>query len=633
MHISKFQLVNYKSYLSSDELELAPGINIVVGPNNAGKTALLEGLSLRFIRKPYGRIGQSNATVPGEPDPSIAHVSLTISRAELLTALRDMSDGFCVPLPDKETLYELNNNEMLAPGEHTKRFVNDLLSAEYYTVRVGARAADHNEAQLFATHFPAIGQYEAGGYTNKRSFAICSINDDGMAVLKHVQEENSQDGLDFGLQIVHRLRARIYSFRAERIIAATYPAGLYGDLRPDARNLADVLSRLQGHPAKFREFNHYLRYVLPHVFEVATRDVEARPNQMGMQREIIIFEADESDAHAAIPLGDSGTGVGQVLAMLYVLVNSEQPQTFIIDEPQSFLHQGAVRKLFEVVKNFPQHQYIVSTHAPSVIAVAGTATVIRITKQRRQASRLTLIDPCDTEQLRLTLHEVGARLSDVFGADYILWVEGATERDCFPLILEKLSPRRLMGTEFVPVLSSDKTLGREADKVIEIYQRLTEGRGLLPPATGFIFDRNCRPTAKIADLERLANRRVKFIKRRMYENYLLNPNAIEAVLLEIGIGENQVSVEAIQHWLAEEIKQAKYYCAKSKEKSPWVEHIDGAKLLENLFSHFSGGTLFYDAKKVEYGVRLTRWLLNNDAQHLEEIAALIQTLLPSESPE
>ena len=55
MYISKFQLNNYKSYLSSQEIKLAAGFNIIVGQNNAGKTALLEALRLNFhnISKPH----------------------------------------------------------------------------------------------------------------------------------------------------------------------------------------------------------------------------------------------------------------------------------------------------------------------------------------------------------------------------------------------------------------------------------------------------------------------------------------------------------------------------------------------------------------------------------------------------
>lgn len=48
MFIKKLQVFNYKSYLDSGLMEFSPGINIIVGRNNAGKTSLLEVLTLDF---------------------------------------------------------------------------------------------------------------------------------------------------------------------------------------------------------------------------------------------------------------------------------------------------------------------------------------------------------------------------------------------------------------------------------------------------------------------------------------------------------------------------------------------------------------------------------------------------------
>jgi recombinational DNA repair ATPase RecF len=60
MHISKFQIVNYKSYEDSGEIEFKPGFNILTGQNSAGKTALLEALTLQFTGTPH----ISDRTVP-----------------------------------------------------------------------------------------------------------------------------------------------------------------------------------------------------------------------------------------------------------------------------------------------------------------------------------------------------------------------------------------------------------------------------------------------------------------------------------------------------------------------------------------------------------------------------------------
>jgi AAA15 family ATPase/GTPase len=56
MYLSKFQLFNYKSFLDSGLLEFTYGINIIVGQNNSGKTALLEALTLNFDNVPHRSI-------------------------------------------------------------------------------------------------------------------------------------------------------------------------------------------------------------------------------------------------------------------------------------------------------------------------------------------------------------------------------------------------------------------------------------------------------------------------------------------------------------------------------------------------------------------------------------------------
>src|SRR5260370_1638867 len=98
MHISKFQITNYKSYRDSGEIELEPGFNILTGQNSAGKTALREALTLQFTPTPH----VSDRTVPfrgAPPDPtSSARITFVISGAELVTVFRNAAQR-CLPRP------------------------------------------------------------------------------------------------------------------------------------------------------------------------------------------------------------------------------------------------------------------------------------------------------------------------------------------------------------------------------------------------------------------------------------------------------------------------------------------------------------------------------------------------------
>ncbi len=48
MKITEFRVKNFKCFQDTGTVTLAPGMNIVTGQNNAGKTALLQALSLDF---------------------------------------------------------------------------------------------------------------------------------------------------------------------------------------------------------------------------------------------------------------------------------------------------------------------------------------------------------------------------------------------------------------------------------------------------------------------------------------------------------------------------------------------------------------------------------------------------------
>src|SRR5262249_41797846 len=146
------------------------------------------------------------------------------------------------------------------------------------------------------------------------------------------------------------------------------------------------------------------------------------------------------------------------------------------------------------------------------------------------------IDVQETDELRLFLSEIGARLSDVFGADRILWVEGKTEEVCFPRILTEIGKVELMGTEIIGVTHVGDLEGRHKDVVWEIYQKLCKGKGLLPPSVGFCFDREGRTEKERAELTKDSGGLIQFIPRRMYENYLLNASAIASVLTAADTG-------------------------------------------------------------------------------------------------
>ena len=82
MYISKFQVLNYKSFRDSGELEFQPGINIIVGTNNSGKTALLESLGLEFKDNPYRDIRMKGFPESDFAGKSTANIVFKLEKSE-----------------------------------------------------------------------------------------------------------------------------------------------------------------------------------------------------------------------------------------------------------------------------------------------------------------------------------------------------------------------------------------------------------------------------------------------------------------------------------------------------------------------------------------------------------------------
>jgi predicted ATP-dependent endonuclease of OLD family len=147
-------------------------------------------------------------------------------------------------------------------------------------------------------------------------------------------------------------------------------------------------------------------------------------------------------------LAESGTGVGQVLAILCVAMSLPE-SIIIIDEPNAFFHPGAAKTLMHILKQY-SHQYVISTHSAELISACSPST-IHIVGFNNGESTIKHLAGADIEGIRLLLADLGMNLTDVFGAERIIWVEGYTEKECFPLLLKHLKAHLSSCTYIVPV--------------------------------------------------------------------------------------------------------------------------------------------------------------------------------------
>ena len=231
------------------------------------------------------------------------------------------------------------------------------------------------------------------------------------------------------------------------------------------------------------------------------------------------------------------------------------------------------------------------------------------------------------------LTDVGASLTDVFGADRIVWVEGPTEHVCFPKLLEAETGKLPLGLQFTALRNTGDLEARAAksEAVWEIYERLSGGTALLPPALAFSFDREGRSPQQISDLKKRSAGKAHFLPRATYENFLIHPAAIAATLNDeftrYSVSNLLVTEDQVKKWLS---VNGDKYARDSKSNgnyadANWVRECDAPQLLSDLFADLSKATLAYH--KLTHSVALTEWLLSHDRTPLIELRKYVDSLI------
>jgi hypothetical protein len=294
-----------------------------------------------------------------------------------------------------------------------------------------------------------------------------------------------------------------------------------------------------------------------------------------------------------------------------------------------FCIQAPQKKLIQILKQYKQHQYVLATHSAELITTADPDVIHLVTWADGQSS-VQQVDSNKVDDLRNVLGEIGVSFSDLFGYDRAIWVEGPTEEICFPIILEKLLKRVELGLIFVAVRNTgDFERKRDKAKLIwDIYEKLSSNALLLPSAVCFSFDREGRSEREIDDLKRQSRGRAHFTARLTYENYLLDIDAIAALLNHLPRHERNavVTSEQVKEWLKREgskFASGKEWSEETGDQS-WLSNVHAPNLLKSLFNDLSGAGNTYE--KTSHSKVLTEWLIENKPEVLTDLGKYVAEL-------
>jgi AAA domain, putative AbiEii toxin, Type IV TA system/AAA ATPase domain len=597
MYLKKLRILNYKGFRDSGWLEFGPGFNVVIGQNNSGKTAILECVRLQNgENKPH-----KNIDLPRNfplDQASKFEFDLSVCGSELIESVQRTKRQFVIPKTHGE------NQEIINFVFYSNSF--DVKLLVYPGSEYSGRVFPSFDSRFIITDL---------AHTVGPSISIDKID---------VIGTNHNPKIDQIPQIINAgLSSQFYFFKAERLNIGTYPISDEVILMPNAANLPAVIANLTNRsPSKTQEFNQNVTSIFPSIKLIQAPNV-------GNQYRIRIWNSDpdtDRDDLAAF-LEDSGSGIGQVLAILYVAMTMP-PSVIAIDEPNSFLHPGATKKLLQILKQY-KHQYIISTHSTDIISSVEPDT-LHLVQWRDGESRVTALDASEVSDMRIVLNEVGIGLSDVFAADQVVWVEGQTEQECFPRIVRHRQGQMPLGLSFLAVIDTGDFEAKDwkARKIWQLYKRLGSANGILPVAVAFSLDSEERTDDIKQEMKKETGGVMHFLPRRAYENYLLSPSAIVAVINPDLEADKVVSDNDIKDWIKANGKDfhPKKTAPDDENWDDWVGICEAAKLLHKLFGDISHATVEY--RKTQHSIALTDWLLENSPDTLKELIDYVMGLLP-----
>ena len=590
MYFKSIEIENYKSFWKNQEIKLEKGFNLFIGANNSGKTTALEALEINIsINEPHRSI--NSIPIYGSATIEASKFKVTIA-TDINEFSRLVGRSFYLPISpnlqfDDEAAQKQYFNELVAQsqfdlivefgggiGKSIFKFGNALSQESSINRQEGIYSFQVTLNESNEPSFMGLTNYMAGNVINSSFQAYIPF---------------------------------VYRFSAQRKPAGE--SGTYADAKLDreATNLPYCINHLQTNDADgHKQLCKWVNRVFPDV-----KWVQAPPSNNIFVLRCLPLEPEMRRDDLATPLSRMGSGIGNVIAMLYVVLTSRQPQVIAIDEPNSFLHPRALRELLQILATeATQHQIILTAHSADVLT-AINPSLITMFDFDGATTTVKQVGAQDISSLRTNLSDLGIHMTDLHGRDRVLWVEGQTEEIVMPELLRTFCSDIAAGTAVLRVehTGTFEKKGVDPVEVSKLYTRLSGSSALVPPMVAILLDRELHTKVVCVELEKKSN--LKFLERRMLENYVLIPEAIAAVLNALG---EAVTVEKISELLVNRdvIETADF------------TKLDGAKVLKEIFAEVSDAR--YEFKKTRDVPELISYLLANNADKLSELGAYLKKL-------
>lgn len=485
MKLLGYEVRNYGAF-EEQFVPLDPGIIIVAGLNNAGKTSLLKALAAFKSNPPSLPYIHSN-------NESMVCLIYAIDSSDLPQINANANVPFVTP--DSGFIARANfafkdprfmSIELLAP---------DTKSYQWYF---------GPSSQLQKSAFDAQGQAISTGVIFRKQTNLTFLDFESI------------------LPGIKRVTEALY-VPARREGSGQNPANANTELPLSGSNLASYLFTLQiNNTDEYEILNGVFCAVFPYL-----KRVNAQINNNQVEVRVTYKDNDQ-----VVPLSACGTGVEQLLILLTCIMRSPEDAIIAIDEPHSFLHPSAERALVRFLGRYPKKTIILATHSAIMVNAVSPERIVYISRKGRPTVEV-LADKKSGTSTNI-LAALGYENSDILFHNKLIFVEGPTESAVLPKMLQKSGvAEETVSWIGTPQLEGANPVRDEEDlaKQIRRYEKLITslGRGALPRLYLLDGDRDVKAVQRMSLNE---HARAVFLKKPELENYILDPSAISKAIVE-----------------------------------------------------------------------------------------------------
>jgi len=499
--------IRFQNFACFDEcyLRLDEGMQVLVGKNIAGKTAILRGLTalrglpvgepenVPFVLGGYGRGSAGRADFD-------FHIEFSFEKSDF-GVLGGAIEQWPKARDAGSRLFDF----------HFRAFADGAI--------VGLLGIDLilDEART------GLLENESGVFIQKQHNPYGQPS--GRVVLQQVIGRQNSSGIWPAFKPAGILSAlvplkSVRMIEAHRVASPELNMQAVDELSPNVESLAAFLDTLSGNNRrKFQQVEALVRRVFPEL-----EFVNAEKKQSSV---FITLTARHNDR--TVPLTHCGTGVEQVLALGAFVLTAPAGSTLLLDEPHSYLHPSAEREIIAFLLEHSEHRYVISTHSAILINAVPPDKVIAVS-----SPKMTRPNGERVPETAALLHSLGYRNSDFLFSDRLVFVEGESDQEILPILLARnldFDRSDIDRTGFPKMDGEGRLRGSTKQTSLLFFERFLRELGESSLPRIYLFDGDCdreeqRVLRDTPILTGNASVAIQFLPRCEIENYLLVPEAI-----------------------------------------------------------------------------------------------------------